>query len=93
MTILSYGENGAYGSTIEWNVGERLTRYSEPMMVRFVDEVRVDGNELEYIRTRFPFILNSRTAKEWSNALRGMAVTNNLKFYGDDAKFIVGNLT
>lgn len=92
LTILSYGPNGGYGPTIEWHVGEPLKRYSEPMMVRFVDEVRVDGRELEYLRMRFPFILNAKTAQYYSRELGGFTVTEGLKFYGDDAKFIVGNL-
>lgn len=74
----------------EWYVG--MKQMVPNMKVLQVVMVQAGGDELQYILNRFPFILNSRKAQEW-NSKEGMWTNvESMKFYGDDAKFIVGNL-
>lgn len=55
-----------------------------------VVEVRADGDELEYLKGRFPFVLNNIPQH-----LEGTRWVQDdfVYWYGDQAKFIVGNLT
>ena len=60
-----------------WHVG-RHSPIQLPEQVDYVTSVQADGGELEYVRQRFPNIHNT-----------GAFV---IRWYGDEAKFIVGNL-
>ena len=61
----------------EWMIAD-----SSPLNLHQFDSVKniqVDGDELDYVYSRFPSLCMVRNAKS-------------VKWFGDDAKFIVGNL-
>ena len=65
------------GQQIKWNVGtETPTSYADE-----VYELQADGDELDYISDKFGLIAAPRP--------KGQQV---VRYYGDQARFILGNL-
>lgn len=71
-----------------WHVGKFNPVPSQD--VCRVIEVQADGDELDYLSARFPFVLNNRPQENLNGSWQSVRI---VKWYGDDARFIVGNLT
>lgn len=82
--------NGNWKQNI-WHVGEPVPIM--PLQVRYVIEVQADGDELDYLTARFPFIAQNRPQQESGKANGSWDFTRMVRWYGDDARFIIGNLT
>jgi len=81
LYIIYNATKDGWQATKEWHVDEKVPINQH--MVRHVFEVQADGDELEYVLKRFrdlPHILDGNNARiqYW---------------YGDNARFIAGNLT
>lgn len=77
---------------INWHVGEPMSVNSH--FTRKVIEVQADGDELVYIRARFPFTDGKtvRTIEQGEDMWLRSGEARVQHWFGDDAKFIVGNL-
>lgn len=81
--------NGNWKQNI-WHVGEPVPIM--PLQVRYVIEVQADSDELDYLISRFPFVLNNMP-KAWSSDKTKWVNAKVVRWYGDQARFIIGNLT
>lgn len=84
-----YHYSGIKDVRTEWKVGET---YPIEVYAKNVFQVDADGEELEYIFERFEGL--TRVVEKFNAGKdRGHRYVKSQKWFGDTAKFIVGNLT
>lgn len=74
----------------KWHVGEPVPIMA--LQVRYVIEVQADGDELDYLMRRFPFVVNNMPKEMSPDNIRWVP-SKVVRWYGDQARFIIGNLT
>lgn len=94
LFILLSQDGGRSFNQEEWHVGQANPVKLLDFDTHAVKEVQADGDELLYLWNRFSFVREGRSIDTRTKGTTSWtAMPRVIRYFGDDAKFIVGNLT